>query len=64
MICDQTVGRIKIKRGMQVGLGPDNIALGGDAVPPALKGHSPQFLAHICCDQMAAGINMPLGMEL
>ena len=26
--------------------------------------HSPQFSAHICCGQMAAWINMPLGMEL
>jgi len=25
---------------------------------------SPQFLAHICCGQMAAGIKMPLGTEV
>jgi len=31
---------------------------------PLPKGHSPQFLAHICCGQMAAWIKMPLSMEL
>jgi len=31
---------------------------------PPLKGHSPQFSAHICCSQMAAWIKMPLGIEL
>jgi len=30
---------------------------------PPLKGHSPQFSAHICCGQMAAWIKMPIGME-
>ena len=53
--CGQTVGRIKMKLGMQVGLGPDHIVLGGDPAAPPLKGHSPlQFSAHICCGQMAA----------
>jgi len=31
--CDQTVGRIKMKLGMQVGLGPSYIVLGGDRAP-------------------------------
>ena len=31
--CDQTVGRIKMKLGMQVGLGPGHIVLGGDQLP-------------------------------
>ena len=31
---------------------------------PPLKGHSPQFSAHICCGQMAAWIKMPLSMEI
>jgi len=35
--CGQTVGRIKMKLGMQVGLGPGYIVLDGDP-----KGHSPQ----------------------
>jgi len=63
--CGQTVGRIKMKLGMQVGLDPGHIVLGGDPAPPPLKGHSPhpQFSAHICCGQMAAWIKMSLGME-
>ena len=52
------------KLGMQVGLGPGYIVLDGDLPPPAPKGHSPQFSAHICCGQMAAWIKMPLGMEV
>ena len=62
--CGQTVGRIKMKLGMQVGLGPGHIVLGGDPAPPPLKRHSPQFSARICCGQMAAWIKMSLGMEL
>ena len=49
---------------MQVGLGPGHIVLGGDPAPPPVKGHTPQFSAHICCGQMAAWINMSLGMEV
>jgi len=52
----QTVGQIKTKLGMQVGLGPGHIVLDGDPAPPPPKGHSPQFSAHICCGQMAAWI--------
>ena len=33
MHCGQTVGRIKMKLGMQVGLGPGHIVLCGDPVP-------------------------------
>ena len=60
------VGQIKMKLGMQVGLGSGHIVLGGDPAPTYLKGHSPrpQFSAHICCSQMAAWIKMSLGMEL
>ena len=39
--CGQTVERIKMKLGMQVGLGPGHIVLGVDPAPPPLKGHSP-----------------------
>ena len=57
--CNQTVGWIKMKLGMQVGLGPGHIVLDGD--PATLpKGHSPQFSADICCGQMAVWIKMPL----
>jgi len=31
---------------------------------PSPKGHSPQFSAHICCDQMAEWIKMPLAREV
>jgi len=60
----QTVVRIKMKLGVQVGLGPGHIVLDGDPAVPSPKGHSPQFSAHICCGQMAAWIKMSLGMEL
>ena len=64
--CGQTVVRIKIKLGVQVGLGPGHIALDGDPAPHPPKGHRlpPQFSAHICCGQMAAWIKMSLGPEL
>jgi len=50
----QTVGRIKMKLGMQVGLGPGHTVLGWDTAPPPQSGaEHPQFLAHICCCQIA-----------
>jgi len=50
---------------MQVGLGPGHIALDGDpALPPPNGGRDPQFLAYVCCCQMAAGIKTPLGMDV
>ena len=59
----QTVGRIKMKLGTQVGLGPDHIVLGGDTAVPPQRGTAPQFSANICRGQMAAWIKMSLGME-
>jgi len=57
----QTVGWIKMKLGVQVGLGPGHIVPSS----PSLKGAQlPQFFAHICCGQIAAWIKMPLGMEV
>jgi len=41
--CGQTVGWIKIKLGMEVGLGPSHSVLGGDPAPPSQKGHNPIF---------------------
>jgi len=61
--CGQTVGWIKMKLGMQVGLDPRHNVLDEDPSPPPPKGHSPQFSAHICCGQMAGWIKMPLGMD-
>jgi len=50
--------------GTEVGLGPGHIVLHGElgtqlALP--LKGHSPQFSAHVSCGQTAGWIKMPLG---
>jgi len=59
-----TVGRIKMKLGMQIGIGPCHIVLDGDAAAAPPKGHSPQFLARVCYDQTAGWIKMALGMEV
>ena len=53
-----------MKLGLQVGLGPGHIVLDGDPAPRPPRRHSPQFMARICCSQMAAWIKMSLGMEL
>jgi len=60
----QTAEWIKLKLGMEVGLGPYHIVLDGDPAFPPPKGHGPQFLALVCCGQMAGWIKMPLGMEV
>ena len=61
--CGQTAGWIKMKLGMEVGLGPGHIVLDGYPAPLHQRGTAPQFSTHICCDQMAAWIKMPLGTE-
>jgi len=43
--CGQTVGRIKMKLGKQVGLGPGYIVLDGNPAPPPPKGHRPPIFA-------------------
>ena len=68
--CGQMVGWIKMKLGVQVGLGPGHIVLDWDPaeLPLPQKGAKPplrpQFSAHICCGQMAGWIKMPLGTEI
>ena len=52
--CGQTVGRIKMKLGTRVGLGPGHIVLDWDPAPLTQRGTAPQFSAHIRCGQMAA----------
>ena len=42
--------------------GPGHIVLDGDTAPP--NGHSPLFSAHVCCNQTAGWIKMPLGTEV
>jgi len=69
-VCDvralwpKTLGRIKMKPRVQVGLVPGHIVLDENPAPPLPKWHSPQFLAHIRCGETAAWIKMSLGMEL
>jgi len=60
--CGQTVGRIKIKLGMLVDVGPGHIVLDGAQLTLPQKGVGvPQFSAHLYCGQTAAWIKMPLG---
>jgi len=45
--------------GTQLGLDPGHIALDVDLAPLPPNGHRPyQFLAHICCSQIAGWINV------
>jgi len=46
---------------MEVGLCPGQIVLDGDPAPFPKKGAHLQFLAHVCCGQMAGWIKVPLG---
>jgi len=63
--CGQTVGWIKMKLGIEVGLGSGHIVLDGDPAPPRKKGHSPpQFSAHVRCGQTALWIEMPFSTEV
>jgi len=62
--CGQTVGWIKMKLGMEIGLGPGHIVLDGDPAPLPKRGTAPQFSAHVCCGQTAGSIKMPLGTEV
>jgi len=51
--------------GTEVALGPDHSVLDGDPdLPSAKRGQSPQFSAHVYCDQTAGWIKMALGMEV
>jgi len=48
-----------MKLGMEVDFGPGHIVLDEDpALPKAAQ--LPQFSAHVCCDQTAGWIKMPL----
>jgi len=60
----QTVGRIKMKLGVQVGLGPGHIVLGGDpALPPQRGTAPPNFGPYLFRPNGCIWIKMPLGME-
>jgi len=61
--CGQTVGWIKMKLGVVVGLIPGHTVLDGDPAPP--KGAQPlQFSAHVRCGQTAGRLKMPLDTEV
>jgi len=69
--CDHTVGWIKIKLGMQVGLGPGHIVLDGDSAPPSTERGTgaPTFeiygiRGHVYCGQTAGWIKMPFGTDI
>jgi len=62
--CGQTVGWIKMKVGMKVGLGPDPFVLDGEPDPLPKRVRSPTFSAHICCGQMIQCMKMPLGRDI
>ena len=64
MYCGLTVGWVKMKLGMEVGLGPGDIVLEGDPAPLPQRGTAPQFSAHVCSSQTAGWMKMPLGMEV
>ena len=64
MYCGQTVAWVKMKLGVQVGLGPGHSMSDGDPTPRPKRGTALQFSPHICCGQMAGWIKMSLGMEV
>jgi len=57
-------GCITVPLGAEVGLSSGDIVIDWDPAPPPLKGHSPQFMAHVCCGQTAEWTEMHLGMEV
>ena len=59
LCCGQMALSIKMKLGMEVGLSPGHIELGGDPAP-----HSPQFSPPVYCGQMTGWIQMTLGIEV
>jgi len=61
--CGQTVGRIKMKLGTQVGLGPGHNVLNGAAHHQ--QGTQPPIIGmHVRSGQTVGWIKMPLGMEV
>jgi len=60
----QTVGWIKMKLGMELGLDSGHIVLGRDTAPLPKTGTAPLFTVHACCRQTAGWIKMPLGTEV
>jgi len=57
--CGQTVGWIKTKLGMEVGLGPGHVVLDRDLAAPSRKGTAaPSYFAvHVYCGQTVAHLS-------
>ena len=55
--CGKTVGRIKMKLGTDVGLGPRDIVLDRDPAPPPKGAQPTQFSAHVYCGQKVAHLS-------
>jgi len=47
LYCGQTVGWIKMKLGMEVGLGPGHTVLDGDSAPRSKRGTAPSNFQHM-----------------
>ena len=62
--CGQTVGQIKIKLGMQVGLGPGHIVLDGNPAPLVKKGRSLPIFGPYLLWPNGGWIKMPHGREV
>jgi len=60
--CGQTARWIKMLLSREVEIGPGDIVLDRDPVPP--KRHSPQLSAHVWCGHTAGWIKMPLGTKV
>jgi len=64
MCCGQMVGWIKMKLGIDVGVGPDHIALDGDPAPSKKGTQQPANFWPMYCGQTVRWIKMSLSMEV
>jgi len=56
--CGERAEWIKMKLGMEVGLGPGHIVFDGDPAPLTQRDTAPQFSAQVFCGQKAGWIKM------
>jgi len=62
--CGQTAGWIKMKPGVEIGLGPGHIVLNGDPSPLPKGGTAAPHFRLMYSGETAGWIKMPLGMEV
>jgi len=55
--CGQTAEWIKMPLGTEIGLGPGDIVLHGDQLPPMGTEPPLDFFAHVCCGQTVAHLS-------